>query len=335
MYRIRIEPSGHEFVALPQESLLEAALRSGINPRYSCSNGSCGDCRVRVISGQTGQHMYGDFHFSVEERNQGYVMLCTTRAESDLVIEADEARSTQDIPHQQITVKLTKLEVRSDAVLILHVRTPRSNTFRFLAGQHASLQLDGLPPLDCAIASCPCNGMQLQFHLHRNTDHPLVKRAFTDLPTGIPLELSGPFGSTTLDDDAMRPLLMFAVGTDFAVVKSLIEHAINLELGQAIRLFWLSDSHTGHYLTNHCRSWGDVLDDYAFTTITTDNAIPTQQELSATIAQMNASVPALIDADIYLAGPLENIEYCRTALLQMGADSSRIFTLMRRGNLRL
>ena len=333
MYRVRIEPSGHEFVALPQENLLEAALRSGINPRYSCSNGSCGDCRVRLLSGQVGQHMHGDFHFTEQEKSQGYLMLCTTRAESDLVIEGDEAHSTKDMPHQQIEVKVAKIEPRGEAVRILHLRTPRSNTFRFLAGQHASLKLKGLTPFDVTVASCPCNGMQLQFHLHRDAEHPLAMRVFDGLAHGKPLLLTGPFGDTTLDDDSVRPLLMLAIGTDFAAIKSLIEHAINLELGQPIRLFWLSDEVTGHYLDNYCRSWADVLDDYAYTLRTTTTAIPSKEELSALIPQM-VSALSLPEADIYLAGPSQSVTYCREALMQAGADVQRLFEFRRRVALR-
>ena len=333
-YRVRIEPSGHEFTALPQESLLEAALRSGINPRYSCSNGSCGDCRVRVVSGQVGQHMHGDFHFSAQEKAQGYVMLCTTHAASDLVIEAEEARSVYDIPHQQLTVKVAKLERRNDKVAILHLRTPRSQTLRFLAGQHVVLQAADLPPFDAAIASCPCNGMHLYFHIHRDTAHPFAQRVFEGLRIGSELTLSGPHGELTLDDESRRPLLMVALGTDFAVLKSLIEHALNLEMTQPLRLFWLADPTTGHYLENYCRAWHEVLDDFAFEALTIAHPLPNGDEMTTLQSRLGQALPELNAADVYLAGPEAFTASCSSALLQQGADPKRLFTFHRRQAIR-
>ncbi len=329
-YRIRIEPSGHEFTALPQESLLEAALRSGINPRYSCSNGSCGDCRVRVREGKVGQHMHSDFHFSAQEQARGYVMLCTTHAESDLVIEADESNSPSDIPEQQLTVKVAKVERRNDQVAVLHLRTSRSNTLRFLAGQHVELELEGLPPFAATIASCPCNGMHLYFHIHRTTDHPFAAQVFEGLRIGTVLRLRGPYGDLTLDDDSPRPLLMVALGTDFAAIKSLIEHALNLEMAQPLRLYWLADAATGHYMDNYCRAWNDVLDDFAFKEITLVHPLPNGEEMAALMDQLAQTLQTLGEADIYLAGPEAFTASCASGLLQQGANPQRLYTFHRR-----
>jgi CDP-4-dehydro-6-deoxyglucose reductase len=274
--------------------------------------------------------MHGDFHFSEQEKAQGYVMLCTTHAESDLVIQADEAHSTQDIPQQQIKVKVAKLELRNDKVGILHLRTPRTNTFRFLAGQHAELQWGDLPPFDAAIASCPCNGMHLYFHLHRDMQHPFAQQVFEGLRIGTELELSGPHGDLSLDEDSRRPLLMIALGTDFAVIKSLIEHALNLEIGQPIRLFWLADAATGHYLDNYCRAWKDALDNFAFSEITLAAALPNANEMAEILPQLTTALPELRAADIYLAGPDSFTTSFASALQQKGADPSRMFVFHRR-----
>ena len=46
-------PSGHEFFVEGAESILEAGLRGGLALNYGCSNGNCGLCKVRVVSGET------------------------------------------------------------------------------------------------------------------------------------------------------------------------------------------------------------------------------------------------------------------------------------------
>ena len=49
---VTIQPSGHEFYVDGNDTLLEAALRNGVSLNYGCSNGNCGECKARVLSGE-------------------------------------------------------------------------------------------------------------------------------------------------------------------------------------------------------------------------------------------------------------------------------------------
>ena len=51
-HQVRILPSGHEFIAEGHSSLLEAGLRAGLRLGYGCSNGKCGECLAKVVSGE-------------------------------------------------------------------------------------------------------------------------------------------------------------------------------------------------------------------------------------------------------------------------------------------
>ena len=83
---VRILPSGHEFVVQSGEPLLPAALRSGLNLEFGCTNGSCGECKgrvkegdIRVISGSglsghraSGPNAYlGRYHNQVSVLREG------------------------------------------------------------------------------------------------------------------------------------------------------------------------------------------------------------------------------------------------------------------------
>lgn len=328
-YTIRIEPTGHTFTALPEETLLEAALRSGININYNCSNGSCGDCKARLLAGEV-EASPADYRFSAREKSEGYLLLCTARAASDLVIAAQEARSSKDVPLQRITTRVAKIEAPSEALRILHLRTPRTQTLRFLAGQHARLWLPGEAAIDAPLAGCPCNGMQLQFHLRRQTGSPFIDRLFGEMKSGDTVELEGPFGEITLDDDARRPLLMVAVGEAFAAVKSLIEHAINLDFREPVRLFWPADGAIGHYLENHCRSWNEVLDDYRFVPLASAGEEPDETEIRHLLEAIVGESPELAACDIYVAGPQAFQRTLQERLVERGAEAARVFMPRRR-----
>ena len=59
-----------------------------------------------------------------------------------------------------------------------------------------------------------------------------------------------------LDEDDAKPAVFIASGTGFAPIKSLIEHAMNLEFRAPMRLYWHVPGIQEPYAHNLCRSWG-------------------------------------------------------------------------------
>ena len=331
---VRVMPSGHEFHTVEQETLLDAALRSGLNIDFGCSSGSCGDCKARLLKGELGQHDFHDYHFNAVEKAQGQFLLCTAHAAGDLVIEAGEAKSTRDIPRQQISAKVSKVQKVSGRLRILQLRTPRTSQLRFLAGQHVALTLPGVGTLDGSIASCPCNGSQLQFHIPYESDNPFVEQLFAGLRYGSEIVVNGPFGEMTLDDESKRPLLMVAQDHELAPMKSLIEHAINLDVAQRVRLIWLARDGQ-HYLDNFCRSWSEALDDYRFLPLTYGEGEPDEAQVARALATVADEMGMLGDWDIYWAGSDDFNQALHQGLLGAGADEERLFFPRRRAIQRL
>lgn len=294
-YRIRLHPSGREFIAEPQETLLEAGLRSGINLHYNCSNGSCGECRARVIEGRGEDREFHDFVLSENERNNGMVLLCTTHAASDMLVEARIVGSTGDIPHQQINAKIVKVERLNRSVVMLLLRTPRTQTLRFLAGQHVALHAAGYS-VDLPIASCPCNGMMLQFHLQTARDDPLASWLL-HAHANDSVMIEGPFGNFILREDSAHTAVMVGVGTGFAPLKGLIEHYINLEKPQPLHLYRIASEEDELYLSNLCDSWRDALDNFSHTPI----IVPPGEAMLPALQRIADEIANPSETDLYLA----------------------------------
>ena len=214
-YRIRILPSGRTFPAEPQETLLEAALRAGVPIHYNCTNGTCGECKARLLSGEIGEERFHDYAFTEAEKHQNYILLCSSHPASDLDIEAEAAGGAENIPSQEITTRVTRVQRLSPWCMTLQVRTPRQRTLRFLAGQYVVLQGPQGLSTEVAVASCPCNGRDLEFHL-RDKGDPFARWALAELAVGTSLELRGPYGAFALDEASPRTLLLVAEGTGFA-----------------------------------------------------------------------------------------------------------------------
>lgn len=318
-YRVRIEPSGREFTAEPQETLLEAALRSGVNIHYNCSNGSCGECRARILAGRGEEREFHDYVISENERAKGVVLLCTTHAASDLVIEARIAGSAADIPQQQLTAKIVKVEPLSETVVMLLLRTPRSQTMRFMAGQHVELRIDQYI-IDLPIASCPCNGMLLQFHLRRGHDEALLAWLLAQPHNGESVQIEGPFGTFLLNEESSHTVVMVGVDTGFASLKSLIEHYINLEKAQPLHLYRLAHDEQGLYLNNLCESWHDALDNFSYT----PTVVNSPAMLLAQLQQIAGQLADPPGTDIYLAIPEEISLAARQAFTGRGVPTGQI-----------
>jgi len=315
-----VRPSRHEFFVDGADTILDAALRSGLALNYGCSNGNCGLCKARVVSGQVQKVRHQDYVLSEAEKQQGYTLMCSHTAVGDLVIEALESTEAGDIPPQQIVAKLKALHALGDDLLLLHLQTPRTSRLRFLAGQNLTLTA-GEASAQLPIASCPCDDRNLQFHVVRNAEDSFAQRVFGSLKAGDAVTLFGPWGDFVLRADSPRSILFLACDTGFAPIKSLIEHAMALEVSERLHLYWLATRPAGHYLANLCRSWADALDNFSYTPIAAEHA--DAPELIRRIGAEHADLNAF---DIYLAGPEAFIRDAATALRERGFPEAQLAT---------
>ena len=256
--------SGHEFFIEGIESILEAGLRGGFALNYGCSNGNCGLCKIRVVSGECEKIRHHDYSLSEAEKGLGYVLSCSYTAVSDVVLDADEATGISDIPRQDIPIRIKKIERPNEQMLIVSAKTPRTRRLRFLAGQRARLSIDHVGSSLYPIASCPCDDMNLQFHVPLQSDDAVAQYLSTSAKVNDLINLEGPSGSFVLNENSSNSLIFIAKNSGFATVKGLIEHAMALDVAEQILLFWVGDSEQDLYSRNLCRAWNDALDNFEF-----------------------------------------------------------------------
>ena len=315
---VLVRPSRHEFFVDGADTILEAALRSGLALNYGCSNGNCGLCKARVVSGQVQKVRHQDYVLSEAEKQQGYTLLCSHTAVGDLVIEALESAEAGDIPPQQIVAQVKSLQVLDGELMLLHLQTPRSKRLRFLAGQNLTLSA-GEASAQLPIASCPCDDRNLHFHVARKAEDGFAKTVFSSLKAGDPVTLFGPWGDFVLHAESPRSILFLACDTGFAPVKSLIEHAMALEVSERLHLYWLATGPSGHYLANLCRSWAGALDNFTYVPVTAEQG--GAPELLRRVAADHADLAAF---DIYLAGAGPFVEAAASALRERGFPEAQL-----------
>ncbi|GAB5606135.1 2Fe-2S iron-sulfur cluster-binding protein [Sideroxyarcus sp. TK5] len=326
--QVTILPSRHDFLVEGHDSLLEAAMRAGIPLSYGCSGGNCGLCKAKVVSGEVRKTRNHDFIIPEAEKAAGYVLLCSNTAVSDLVIEAPVADSVQDIPFQQIEAHVKAIGHINDDILLLHLQTPRTKRLRFLAGQGVTLKLGQTFSALQAIASCPCDDRNLLFHIHRQPGNLFSDYAFDKLRTHDAVEIEGPQGEFILHERSPRPLFFFAFDCGFAPIKSLIEHALSLEV-EDIYLHWIGSSRQHIYLPNIAHAWDDALDDFHYQEHVAGfdlrNLVGKREEALIKLLQdIQIADAAMLQGDIYIAGPDEAVTVAERFFLEFGLPKTRV-----------
>lgn len=321
--QVHIKNTGHEFFIDGNNSILEAGLSAGLALNYGCSNGNCGKCKAKLISGEIKKTKPHDYVFSESEKLQNYFLCCSNTAITEIEIEADEAGSEKDIPQQEIEAKVKKVVPLSDDIFSLNLKTPRTKRLRFLAGQNITLKYNDFSELEIPIASCPCDDMNIQFHISKKSDNPLIKYITEELNNSDSINITGPHGDFILDEDSNNPIIFIAYDTGFAPIKSLIEHAVTLEHAEFIHLYWMHENNKP-YMHNQCRAWEDALDNFKYQ----------QQEFnSSDLQQIEDNLSVLINEysdfsgkNIYICGGEKMVKRTQNVLLDHNAEKMRIKT---------
>ncbi len=313
---VTIQPSGHEFFVEGNDTLLEAALRNGVSLNYGCSNGNCGECKARVVSGEVKKVHAHDYVLKQAEKEAGVILLCSYAPVNDVVIESSVA-GARDIPEQQLTARVKSVEIFNDQMAALHILTPRSQRLRFLGGQSIQLSINGISGR-YAIASCPCEDRHIEVQIPRRADDDFAEAVFNTLKPNDPVMVEGPFGEFVLDEDSPRPVIFLAFGAGFAPIKSLIQHAMSLEFAESMDLHWLADA-AGHYQDNQCRAWTDALDNF--------NYVPhaPTDDLETLLKNIVVDYPDMHRFDVYAAGTAFQLERAHEHFVREGLHGSRWF----------
>ena len=314
---VTILPSGHEFVVEGSDTLLEAALRNGVSLNYGCSNGNCGDCKARVVSGDVKKVHAHDYVLKQAEKDAGVILLCAYAPVNDVVLESSVV-GARDIPVQQLTAKVKSVEVFNPYMAALHILAPRSQRLRFLGGQSIQIKINGMSG-SYSIASCPCEDRHIEVQIPRRDGDAFAEAVFSNLKANDTVEVEGPFGEFVLDEDSPRPVIFLAFGAGFSPIKSLIQHAMSLDLTESMDLHWLADD-TGLFQDNLCRAWTDALDNFNYLP-----HLPTD-DLDALLKSIVVDYPDMHRFDVYAVGTAAQLERAYEHFVREGLHGARWFS---------
>lgn len=238
VFTVTVEPSGRQFEAPGDETLLMAGIRQGIGLPYGCKDGACGSCKCRMLSGKVHHGQHQRKALSAEEEAQGLVLTCCAIAESDVVLESRQVSELGALPIKKMPTRVTALQRVSDDVMVMQLQLPANDSFAFRAGQYIEFILRDGARRSYSMANAPGEGNSLELHLRHMPGGRFTDHVFGAMKEKEILRMEGPFGSFLLREDSDKPIVMLASGTGFAPIKALLEHMQTQDRARPVTLYW-------------------------------------------------------------------------------------------------
>ncbi len=202
------------FIGEHGETLLDAALKSGVDLPHDCRAGHCGSCRLRLVA--------GDVHGG-EGSEPGVVHACQSRIVGDAVLKKNESSGVRTVDGQLSGLRRLSGEV-------MEVRVLARQTLPYHPGQYVRLGFEGYPSRPFSITHSlreDEDGRSLCFHVRRTHNGEVTPYLGSSIRRGHRVQVTGPFGAAHFKPNMESRLLLVATNTGFAPIWSIAVAALH------------------------------------------------------------------------------------------------------------
>ncbi|GAB4350116.1 MAG: CDP-6-deoxy-delta-3,4-glucoseen reductase [Gammaproteobacteria bacterium] len=328
-FTISVDQSDYSFTANEDETILEAALRAGVELPYGCRNGSCGSCKLTMVSGTV------RYPFDLtppalgpEESEAGEILTCSAYPTSDIVLAAGSVVDNEMPAPRIMPARVEHVEHANPDVIRLLLKLPDSVRMPFRAGQYINiLQSDGSRRA-FSIANAPHDDEFIELHIRYIPGGEFTGHVFADMKEKEILRIEGPLGNFVLQEHSGRPAILVGGGTGFAPLKSMIEHAIYIGLDKPLHLYWGGRTEVDLYMRQLAEQWARQHPNITFTPVVED-PLPEGGWEGRTGLVTHAVVedhPDLRQFEVYASGPPAMVEAAARLYISHGLPAKHMYS---------
>jgi CDP-4-dehydro-6-deoxyglucose reductase len=328
VFNVTIPSSGRSFVVAPDETLLEAAQRAGVALPYSCRAGVCGSCKATLLQGRCDYPRNPPLALGGHPASEHAILLCQAVPLSDLLIEAREVTSVEDIARRRLRVAVAeKFALTPDVTGLRLLPAAGQRRFNRLPGQYLDVLLDNGKRRPFSIA----NGLQpdgaIELHVRHVAGGGFTSWVHDSAQVGDLLTIEGPLGTFVPREDSERPMIFVAGGTGFAPVKAIVEHFLALGTRRPIQLYWGARSAADLYQRELAERWAREAPKLHFHAVLSDPGQALAAGLRAGLVHEAVlhDHPDLSGHDVYMSGPPAMVDAGRTLFLEAGLPEDRLY----------
>lgn len=321
-FDIRIAGTQEHFSCEPDQNILDAGLKAGIEMPYSCRKGVCGNCAGGITAGGPVSCPPSDV------APPGQVLYCQCRPEGDLEIAPAAWHRIDPAARKQLTVKVFRNTLAAADVSVLQLRLPAGQRAKFKAGQYLQVTLPDGSRRSYSMANPPHESDTLQLHI-RHVPGGQFTHLVPTLAAGDLLQVELPFGNFALLEESSAPLLCVVGGTGFAPVKSLLDDLVKKKIQRPVTLIWGGRNRGGLYLMSAVERWQKLLPGFCFIPAT-ENA-EDAQALTGFHGRVDDAVrahcPTLDGFEVYCCGAPPMVAAVKRACVEeRGLDPHHFFS---------
>ncbi|MDL9935286.1 FAD-binding oxidoreductase [Gordonia sp. ABSL1-1] len=311
-HRVTFVPVDIEMEVSEDETILDAAFRQGIHLMHGCREGRCSACKSYMLDGDVQMDDYSTFACNDAEADEGYVLLCRSWAYSDCEVELlnfDEDELLNGAPIQDISTRITAIEPKTADIVSLRLEVVEPAEFEFKAGQFVDIHIPGEDDTtrSFSVATTPSNPKELEFLIKKYPGGLFAGMLDGSLTAGDELAITGPYGSFTVKDGHVLPIVLMGGGAGMAPVLSLLRHASETGLTRPMRFYYGARTAKDLFYLDEIASLGKQLADFTFTACLSES----MDDLPAGVTVEHGNVtdvversePDLARTEVYLCGP--------------------------------
>jgi len=323
-FKVQVEPTGHEFRVEEQETILEAAIRQGINLPYGCRNGFCGDCRSVLLEGEV--HYPEGQPPALEGQDEKLCLTCQAKPRGNLSIGVHEIEQAQELRPRILPSKVERIERLNDDVIRLYLKLPEGERLQFLAGQYLNFIMPDGGKRAFSIANAPHDDAFIELHIRHVAGGAFTDMLFNGMQEKTILRFEAPLGSYFLREDSHRPIIFMGGGTGFAPIKGIIEHAFKVGIDRPMHLYWGVRSQEDLYLAELPAAWAAQHNNFSYTPVLSDPNGAWQGATGWVHEAVVADYPDLSGHEVYMSGPPPMIEAGKRAFLAHGLPGEVLYS---------
>ncbi|MET0498495.1 MAG: 2Fe-2S iron-sulfur cluster-binding protein [Steroidobacteraceae bacterium] len=290
--RITLLPAQQVIVTEDDETILDAALRAGVNLPHSCRGGHCASCRARIVGGSIQYRNGRPLGLMEQEERDGYALLC---------------QALPAVTDVSVQVRVIK------PVAEVHV-------------QHLPCRIERLQPLAPDVMA-PHDAKFLELHVRRVAHGEFTSQIFGEASLKTLLRLEGPLGQLWFREDSERPAILVGGGTGYAPLRSMLRHLLERGDQRPLHLYWGAQTREGLYEDSVLREWCVRYPNLTYTPVLT--VAPENEDWIGRRGWVHTAViedhPSLRNFDVYAAGPPAMIETLRTDFSAHGLPPAQLF----------
>lgn len=306
------------------ETVADAAYRQGINIPLDCRDGACGTCKCFA---ESGRYELGDEYIedalSEDEAEQGYVLTCQMRAESDCVIRVPASSEVCKTEQASYQAAISAVRQLSDSTIALSLKGESLSQLAFLPGQYVNLQVPGSDQSRAYSFSTLQKGGEVSF-LIRNVPGGLMSSFLTGLAkAGDSLTLAGPLGSFYLRE-IKRPLLLLAGGTGLAPFTAMLEKIAEQGSEHPLHLIYGVTHDFDLVEMDRLEGFAARIPNFTFSACVAspDSSYPQKGYVTQHIAPQHLNDG---DVDVYLCGPPPMVEAVSQYIREQGVQPANFY----------